>query len=170
MHYCILNMKSTKNLRLATIIIIVIIIINVMLLSTVLLYLWVVCRNKCKPWSVLSLLLFKGDEELYHRHLQLIHNILTSLTKEDAERGNIGKLDLTSFKRGLQTALPAMTEEDLATVIRAAEMEYDVKDEQDIEYKELFTEVCTNRHCSSSDLFTKVHQKYLKMQLCISGL
>ncbi|KAK7483032.1 hypothetical protein BaRGS_00025695 [Batillaria attramentaria] len=88
-------------------------------------------------WKVLS---EEGDEEVFHEQLQMIHKLLTELTKQDADQGNQGKLDRATFQQVLTTTLPDLDEESLAVIVRGAETELDQPDMQEVEYKDLFTE------------------------------
>lgn len=89
-------------------------------------------------WKVLS---EEGDEEVFHTQLQLIHNLLTEMTKKDADQGNMGRLDRATFQSGLHSMLPGLDEESAQAMIRAAETELDISPEVlELDYKDLFTE------------------------------
>ncbi|KAK6185214.1 hypothetical protein SNE40_007497 [Patella caerulea] len=80
------------------------------------------------------------DEEVYHRQLQVVHQLMTHLLKKDMENGNQGTLSKDDFKEGLKEFLVGVEEDALTVLLKAAETELDANDTANLEYKNLFTE------------------------------
>ncbi|KAL8570488.1 hypothetical protein ACOMHN_034523 [Nucella lapillus] len=88
-------------------------------------------------WKVL---VEEADEDIFHEQMQMIHGILTELTKADVEQGNVGKLDREIFRTVLAAALPGVDEDTLTPIVQAANTELDDKEATNVDYKNLFTE------------------------------
>ena len=85
---------------------------------------------------------FQSEEALYHAQLQTISHMLNHLTKMDVEKGNPGSLTKDEFKKGVEEYFGThITDEEAISLLRAAETELEAKDLEEIEYKNLFTEV-----------------------------
>ncbi|ESO91005.1 hypothetical protein LOTGIDRAFT_191501 [Lottia gigantea] len=78
------------------------------------------------------------DEEVYHRNLQVIHHLLNHLSEQDSQGS--GVLTKEEFKTGLKEFMLGIEEEDISSLLKAAETELENKDSPTIEYKNLFTE------------------------------
>lgn len=67
---------------------------------------------------------------------------MNHLTKIDMDKGNQGKLSKADFREGVSSYFSDIDTETLNTMVRAAETEIEDKDADEIEYKNLFMEVC----------------------------
>ncbi len=73
----------------------------------------------------------------------MITRLHNELTKVDVEKGNLGTLSKEDFQAVLQAYFPHRTEENILLLLRAAETQLEAKEEEVLEYKNLFMEVCT---------------------------
>ncbi|XP_041376142.1 translin-associated factor X-interacting protein 1-like [Gigantopelta aegis] len=102
----------------------------------------------------------KIDEETFHAQIQRVQQLITALTKADADHGNLGKLPRDIFKKTLEEFFEGISEEGLLTFVNAAEVELDAKESQEFEYKNLFMEDDEGK-CTS---FLEAVYKYWKEQ------
>lgn len=61
--------------------------------------------------------------------------------KQDVEGANTEKLTRTQITEGIKEVFPNMDEEAITSLMKAGELELDVKDAEELEYKEFFKEV-----------------------------
>ena len=71
---------------------------------------------------------------------------MNHLTKIDMDMGNQGKLRKADLQEGIKTFLTDVDEETLNGMVRAAELEMEDKESDEIEYKNLFMEVSRSFH------------------------
>ena len=69
--------------------------------------------------------------------LSLLYNLIS---------GNVGKLQRETFSSTLKDAMPGITDEFLAAMIKAADLELEEPDAPLVDYKSLFTEVGVSIH------------------------
>jgi len=81
------------------------------------------------------------DEEVYHDQMSKIEQLLNQLTTNDMDKGNQGKVTKDDLKQGVKAIFPTVDDETLISMMKSAELELETKDEEDIDYKELFKEV-----------------------------
>ena len=66
---------------------------------------------------------------------------MNHLTKIDMDAGNQGKLRKVDFREGIKSYFSDIDEETLSAMVKAAEVEMEDKEAEEIEYKNLFMEV-----------------------------
>ncbi|KAL5022681.1 hypothetical protein ScPMuIL_001836 [Solemya velum] len=88
-------------------------------------------------WGVLE---EEIDEEVYHNSLQVITKLLNQLTKVDMDHGNQGKLAKEEFQVVLESYLTGVDADSLTAMVKAAELELETKDTEELDYKTLFLE------------------------------
>ncbi|CAH1779147.1 unnamed protein product [Owenia fusiformis] len=87
-----------------------------------------------------KVLVGKGDEAIFHRDLRNMAKLLKHLTQADADKGNTGTLTKEDFKIALQQYYPEKDEEKINKLIEQAEIELEAKDEEVLEYRNMFME------------------------------
>ncbi|KAJ8302492.1 hypothetical protein KUTeg_018888 [Tegillarca granosa] len=108
-------------------------------------------------WGVLE---NEIDEEIYHSQLQKIEQLLNNLMKQDVEGANTEKLTRTQIQEGIKEVFQNMDEEALASLMKAGDLELDVKDAEELEYKEFFKEDDEGR----TGPFLDELRKYMKQE------
>ena len=68
---------------------------------------------------------------------------MNHLTKIDMYAGNQGKLKKADLREGIKNYFPDIDDETLTGMVKAAELEMEDKEADEIEYKNLFMEVST---------------------------
>ena len=62
--------------------------------------------------------------------------------KIDLDKGNPGKITKDELRQGLKDVFPNIDPESIVSIISAAELELDAKDAEELDYQEMFKEVC----------------------------
>lgn len=78
---------------------------------------------------------------MYHNSLQVITKLLNQLTKVDMDHGNQGKLAKEEFQVVLESYLTGVDADSLTAMVKAADLELETKDTEELDYKTLFLEV-----------------------------
>lgn len=68
---------------------------------------------------------------------------MNQLTSIDVEKGNPGKITKSELMSGIQTVFANVDEESMTGLVKAAELELDAQNAEEIDYKEMFKEVNT---------------------------
>ena len=88
----------------------------------------------------------QADEEIYHNRLNLINRLKKHLTQLDEESGETGKLTRENLSTALTECFRLKDGELIVALVKAAQTELNMKEEEDISYKNLFEEVCHFLH------------------------
>lgn len=70
-----------------------------------------------------------------------IEQLLNQLIFIDVEKGNLGKIIKNEFIFGIQVVLFNVDEEFMVVLVKGVELELDVQNAEEIDYKEMFKEV-----------------------------
>lgn len=91
--------------------------------------------------KIFNVFVFQVDEEIYYDQMIKIEQLLNQLIFIDVEKGNLGKIIKNEFIFGIQVVLFNVDEEFMVVLVKGVELELDVQNVEEIDYKEMFKEV-----------------------------
>lgn len=82
----------------------------------------------------------EADEALYHKQLSMVMGLNTALAALDQEQGGLEQLSKEDLQNVLQQQLPSRSTEQIATLMKQAELQLDAKELETLAWKMLFNE------------------------------
>lgn len=74
--------------------------------------------------------------------MEQIEQLMATFNKIDFDKGNPGKITKDELRQGLKEVFPTVDPEMIVAIVSAAEVELDARDKDEVEYQEMFKEVC----------------------------